>query len=84
MRLNLTGIDTSGKNFEALAGVPTHEGSETHGGEDVAAYAIGKMNAKIEVLNGKGKWLYFFFFLFSFVLCFCLFVLGGVNVRCNG
>lgn len=66
MRLNLTGIDTSGKNFEALAGVPTHEGSETHGGEDVAAYAIGKMNAKIEVLNGKGKWLYFFF---SFFFC---------------
>lgn len=70
MRLNLTGIDTSGKNFEALAGVPTHEGSETHGGEDVAAYAIGKMNAKIEVLNGKGKWLYFFFLSFFFCSLF--------------
>ncbi|XP_063600536.1 alkaline phosphatase-like [Penaeus indicus] len=44
MRLNLTGVDTSGNNFEALAGVPTHEGSETHGGEDVAAYAIGPMS----------------------------------------
>ncbi|XP_068249172.1 alkaline phosphatase-like [Palaemon carinicauda] len=42
-RRNLTGIDTSDKNFEPLAAVPTYEGSETHGGEDVAAFALGPM-----------------------------------------
>ncbi|XP_066946181.1 alkaline phosphatase-like [Macrobrachium rosenbergii] len=42
-RPNLTGVDTSHKDFEPLAAVPTFEGSETHGGEDVAAFALGPM-----------------------------------------
>eukprot|EP00397_Hematodinium_sp_SG-2012_P034091 GEMP01036519.1.p1 GENE.GEMP01036519.1~~GEMP01036519.1.p1 ORF type:complete len:570 (+),score=35.91 GEMP01036519.1:238-1947(+) len=44
IRRNLTGVDTTDKDFEALAAVPTYIGSETHGGEDVAAYAIGPMS----------------------------------------
>ncbi|XP_071535397.1 alkaline phosphatase-like [Panulirus ornatus] len=44
MRRNLTGVDTTHKDFEALAAVPTVEEEETHGGEDVAVFAIGPMS----------------------------------------
>lgn len=44
IRRNLSGVDTNDKNFEPLAAVPTYPGSETHGGEDVAVYAIGPMS----------------------------------------
>ncbi|XP_063595764.1 uncharacterized protein LOC134772650 [Penaeus indicus] len=43
MRRNLTGVDTKDKEFEPLAAVPTLFGEETHGGEDVAAFAVGPM-----------------------------------------
>lgn len=43
MRRNLTGVDTTDKDFESQAAVPTFAGSETHGGEDVAAFALGPM-----------------------------------------
>ncbi|KAK8731360.1 hypothetical protein OTU49_007564 [Cherax quadricarinatus] len=43
MRRNLSGVDTTEADFEALAAVPTSPGSETHGGEDVGVYAIGPM-----------------------------------------
>ncbi|KAK7023361.1 hypothetical protein SK128_005257 [Halocaridina rubra] len=43
VRRNLTGVDTTDKDFESPAGVPTFDGSETHGGEDVAAFALGPM-----------------------------------------
>ncbi|XP_037774007.1 alkaline phosphatase-like [Penaeus monodon] len=43
VRRNLTGVDTKDKDFEPLAAVPTIFGEETHGGEDVAAFAVGPM-----------------------------------------
>lgn len=43
VRRNLTGVDTTDKEFRPLAAVPTYKGSETHGGEDVAVYAHGPM-----------------------------------------
>nr|QYL02844.1 alkaline phosphatase [Scylla paramamosain] len=43
IRRNLTGVDTTHKDFVPLAAVPTYPGSETHGGEDVAVYANGPM-----------------------------------------
>ncbi|XP_068248900.1 alkaline phosphatase-like [Palaemon carinicauda] len=42
-RRNLTGVETDDKDYVSHSGVPTHEGSETHGGEDVAVYASGPM-----------------------------------------
>ena len=51
MRRNLTGIDTTDKDFEPLAAVPTYEGSETHGGEDVAAFALGKTERNFVVIS---------------------------------
>ncbi|XP_064096223.1 alkaline phosphatase-like [Macrobrachium nipponense] len=42
-RRNLTGVNTNDKDFVSPSGVPTHDGSETHGGEDVAVYASGPM-----------------------------------------
>ena len=41
---NLTSVDTEDINFKQLAGVFRPDGEETHGGEDVAAYAIGKFS----------------------------------------
>lgn len=41
VRRNLTGVDTTHTNFESLAAVPTVDGEEVHGGEDVAVYATG-------------------------------------------
>ncbi|XP_045139369.1 alkaline phosphatase-like [Portunus trituberculatus] len=43
IRPNLTGVDTTHKDFVPLAAVPTYPGSETHGGEDVAVFANGPM-----------------------------------------
>ncbi|XP_069991183.1 alkaline phosphatase-like [Penaeus vannamei] len=43
VRRNLTGVDTKDKDFAPLAAVPTIFGEETHGGEDVAAFAVGPM-----------------------------------------
>lgn len=43
IRRNLTGVDTTDKEFVPLAAVPTYPGSETHGGEDVAVFANGPM-----------------------------------------
>ncbi|XP_068249188.1 alkaline phosphatase-like [Palaemon carinicauda] len=43
VRPNLTGVDTTHKDYVSLAGMPTYYDSETHGGEDVAAFAIGPM-----------------------------------------
>ncbi|XP_013784535.2 alkaline phosphatase-like [Limulus polyphemus] len=40
-RANLTGVDTTHKDYQQLSLVPMTE--ETHGGEDVALYAIGPM-----------------------------------------
>ncbi|XP_066946180.1 alkaline phosphatase, tissue-nonspecific isozyme-like [Macrobrachium rosenbergii] len=42
-RRNLTGVNTGHKDFVSPSGVPTREGGETHGGEDVAVYASGPM-----------------------------------------
>ncbi|XP_064096244.1 alkaline phosphatase-like isoform X2 [Macrobrachium nipponense] len=39
VRPNLTGVDTTDKDYVPLAGMPTHYDYETHGGEDVAAFA---------------------------------------------
>lgn len=44
MRQNLTEVDTTHKDYEPLAAVPTYTGSETHGGEDVAVFAQGNDN----------------------------------------
>lgn len=44
VRRNLTGVDTTDKEFRPLAAVPTYPGSETHGGEDVAVYASGEID----------------------------------------
>ncbi|XP_064096249.1 alkaline phosphatase, tissue-nonspecific isozyme-like isoform X3 [Macrobrachium nipponense] len=41
VRPNLTGVDTTDKDFVSLAAMPTYYDSETHGGEDVAAFAVG-------------------------------------------
>ncbi|XP_064096250.1 alkaline phosphatase-like [Macrobrachium nipponense] len=41
VRPNLTGVDTTDKDFISLAAMPTYYDSETHGGEDVAAFAVG-------------------------------------------
>ncbi|CAL4228704.1 unnamed protein product [Meganyctiphanes norvegica] len=41
MRPNLTGVDTADESYMALSAVPTKPDSETHGGEDVIAYATG-------------------------------------------
>lgn len=41
IRHNLTDVDTTHKDYEPLAAVPTYTGSETHGGEDVAVFAQG-------------------------------------------
>ncbi|KAK3868630.1 hypothetical protein Pcinc_025993 [Petrolisthes cinctipes] len=43
IRRNLSEVDTTHKDFEPLAAVPTYSGSETHGGEDVAVFAQGPM-----------------------------------------
>lgn len=47
VRRNLTGVDTKDKDFEPLAAVPTIFGEETHGGEDVAAFAVGERSPGI-------------------------------------
>ncbi|XP_069975298.1 alkaline phosphatase, tissue-nonspecific isozyme [Penaeus vannamei] len=44
VRPNLTGTDTASKDYVAQAGVATRKGSATHGGEDVAVYAVGPMS----------------------------------------
>ncbi|XP_066946232.1 alkaline phosphatase-like [Macrobrachium rosenbergii] len=41
VRPNLTGVDTTDKEYVSLAAMPTYYDSETHGGEDVAAFAVG-------------------------------------------
>ncbi|XP_066946237.1 alkaline phosphatase-like [Macrobrachium rosenbergii] len=41
VRPNLTGVDTTDKDYVPLAAIPTHYDYETHGGEDVAAFAVG-------------------------------------------
>ncbi|XP_025087400.1 alkaline phosphatase, tissue-nonspecific isozyme-like [Pomacea canaliculata] len=42
-RRNLTGVDTTNEDFRMPALVPTTDGDETHGAEDVAVYATGPM-----------------------------------------
>lgn len=44
VRPNLTGVDTGHKDYVSLAAIPTETGEEAHGGEDVAAFAIGPMS----------------------------------------
>ena len=42
-RLNLSTVDTTDKDFITQSGVPMALGWETHGGDDVAVYAQGKI-----------------------------------------
>ena len=40
---NLTGVNTSADNFRPMAMAPVMDDYETHGGEDVSVYAIGRV-----------------------------------------
>ena len=59
-RPDLTEVDTTGVNYQQLGTIPMY--SETHAGEDVAAFAVGvnadkvrgvmEQNALFEVMHG--------------------------------
>ncbi len=55
---NLTSVDTDDIDFRQLAAVYQPDGEETHGGEDVAAYAIGNVMCKKNALSSKHLYIH--------------------------
>ena len=58
VRANVTGVNTRDFAFMPQAAMPLKLGYETHGGEDIAAYAIGKPSNKVR--SSKDEWLCLF------------------------